>query len=79
MTEVHATHRVQVLAEAKIRVQNEYNGLKRIQKDPEIKEQVINYIFGDGENPYADIMAIRDEKLEKIEAEMIEILATVQL
>ena len=64
MTETQATHKIQVLAEAKIRINNELNGYRRLNFDEYVTADLYNYVFGEGENPHKDLLNKRDEKVK---------------
>ena len=78
MTQSHATQKIQTAGEAIIRIREEANRFKRMNKSDESTKALYEYVFGDGENPYKDITEERDRKLELVEDNVQEILNTVR-
>ncbi len=79
MTESQAIQKVQTAAEGKIRVEMDFRGLKRLNYSKENIALCYEYIFGEAENPFKDLIHERDDKLSKIESDIDEVLRTVRL
>lgn len=78
MTEIQALHKIQTLAEAKIRINAEFIGLTKLHRDKETVEALYNYVTGDGEDPYKTLIKTRDNKLEKVEIDIEDVLKSVR-
>ncbi len=68
--------KMHTLGEAKLRVELETKGLKRLQLTAETKKELHEYVFGNGTNPFDNINKQRAQKLQKIEEEIETVLVS---
>ncbi len=72
--QVQMNNKIQHLGESKLRVQREFRQAVKFRKSKETLQQLHDYVFGDADDPYGDLLQIRDEKLENIEQEIVNLL-----
>ena len=74
MKTTQAIGKVETLAAGIIRTEMEYRGYKRLNNTKENIQELYKYVFGLGENPHADLNAEKNDKLQKIQDQIDEVI-----
>ena len=66
------------ISNGKVRILNEVKELKSIKMTPEVKTELYDYVFGNGENPFAEIQAEAERQIQVYDDEFNMILSEIE-